>query len=117
MVPSDDDGWTLEMGYAQNAAGAAAYAIRTWLTDDAQEAAWAGRQVYELADYAVLQSNPELDLNSPDATAFVTASDLVQQALAALDRTLDAIESRPADWQQLRAAAEADSRSLAEAVP
>ena len=64
MVPSDGDGWTLETGYGQNAAAAAAYAIRTWLTDDAQEAAWAARQVYELADYAELAGNPRLDQNT-----------------------------------------------------
>ena len=43
MVPSDEHGWTLETGYGQNAAAAAAYALRAWLTDDPQEAAWAAR--------------------------------------------------------------------------
>jgi hypothetical protein len=34
LVPSDEDDWTFEMGSGEHAAAAAAYAIRTWLTDD-----------------------------------------------------------------------------------
>jgi hypothetical protein len=115
MVPTGETGWTREMVYGQNAA--AAYAIRTWLTDDPQEAGWAARQVYELADYAVLQGNPEFDLNAPDAEARVLASDIVQEALGALARSLDVVEASPANWQQLRADAEADGGTLAAAVP
>ncbi len=117
MVPSDDDGWTREMGYGQNAAAAAAYAIRTWLTDDPQEAAWAALQVYELADYAVLQGDPALDLNASDAEARVLASDLVQHALGALAEAIALVESGSAGWQKLRADAEAGGQALADAAP
>ncbi|GEA86031.1 hypothetical protein CGE01nite_32820 [Cellulomonas gelida] len=48
-------------GYGQNAAAAAAYAMRTWMTNSPQEAAWAARHGYELADYAVLNGDPDLD--------------------------------------------------------
>ncbi len=61
MVPQDADDWVLEAGYGQNAAAAAAYAMRTWMTDAPQEAAWAARHGYELADYAVLNGDPDLD--------------------------------------------------------
>lgn len=109
MVPSDDgDDWCLELGYGQNAAAAAAYAIRTWLTDDPQEAAWAARQVYELADCAVLQGSPALDLNTADADSQVLAAAPVQEALAALEQSISTVEARPSDWQELRAAAERD---------
>ena len=117
MVPSDEDGWSVEAGYGQNAAAATAYAIRTWLTDDPQEAVWAARQVYELADYAVLQSRPELDLNAPGSATQVLESDVVQGALAAIERALTAVESAPSTWRQLRADAEADSQSWADALP
>lgn len=50
MVPAEDGNWVLESGYGQNAAAAVAYAIRTWLSDDPQEAAWAARQIYDVAD-------------------------------------------------------------------
>lgn len=117
MVPSDADGWTLETGYGQNAAAAAAYAIRTWLTGDPQEAAWAARQVYELADYAVLHGNSELDLNAPSAEAQVLASAAVQRALAAIDSSLDAVESNPSAWHEARAEAEADGQLWASILP
>ena len=108
LVPSDNDGWLVETGCAQNAATAAAYAVRAWLTNDPQEAAWAGRQVYELADYAVLQSMPDLDLNAVGASALVEASAMVQLALAALERALRGVESGPSTWDQLRAEAASD---------
>ncbi len=117
MVPSDEDGWTREMGYGQNAAAAAAYAIRTWLTDDPQEAAWAARQGYELADYSVLQGDPDLDLNAADAESRVHASDLVQQALSAIANALVVVEGGPSGWQDLRGDAEADGRRLADLAP
>ena len=46
LVPEEDpDTWVLESGYAQSAAAAVAYALRTRLTDNPQEAAWAARQI------------------------------------------------------------------------
>lgn len=117
LVPSDEDGWTLEMGYGQNAAAAAAYAIRAWLTDDPQEAAWAARQVYEMADYAVLQRSPTLDLNEAASELTVLSSALVQDALEALDRSLTSVESSGNDWSTLRASSEADGLRWARAVP
>lgn len=116
-MPSDEDGWTLEMGYGQNAAAAAAYAIRAWLTDDPQEAAWAARQVYEMADYAVLQRSPTLDLNEAASELTVLSSALVQDALEALDRSLTSVESSGNDWSTLRASSEADGLRWARAVP
>lgn len=51
MVPDeDDDGWTAGRTYAGNAAAAAAYTLRTWLTNAPQEAAWAARQLFDVAD-------------------------------------------------------------------
>jgi hypothetical protein len=110
MVPSDEGEWITEMGYAQNAAAAAAYAIRTSLTDDPQEAAWAGRQVYELADYAVQCNSPEIDMNHPEAEAQILGSAAVQRILAALDNSLKAIEAQPPAWTTVRAEAETDSQ-------
>lgn len=101
QVPQEDDDWILETGYAQNAAACAAYAVRTWLTDDAQEAAWASRQVYELADYAVQQLLPDLDLNRPDAEAQLLGHELVQTALAGIEHDLSEVESAELDLAQL----------------
>lgn len=117
MVPSDADGWLLETGYGQNAAAAVAYAIRTWLTDAPQEAAWAAHQVYELADYAVLQGDSGLDLNSPGAERRVLESAAVQRALTAIARSLSVVEDAPLTWRELRAEAEADGEQWARALP
>jgi hypothetical protein len=117
MVPSGEDGWTLETGYGQNAAAAAAYAIRTWLTDDPQEAAWAARQVYEVADYAALRSSENLDLNAGGAEQQVLESEIVQDALSALEHALSAAESAPTSWRALQARAMEDAITLARRVP
>lgn len=53
MIPSEGEGpWVFEVGYGQNGIAAIAYAARTWLTNQPQEAVWAARQVYEAGDYA-----------------------------------------------------------------
>ena len=117
MVPSSDDGAFVEIGYGEHAATAAAYAVRTWLTDDPQEAAWAARQVYEVADYAVLQSRPELDLNDPESEARIVASPMVQGALAAIEDALATVESGPATWGQLREDVDAAGRTWCATLP
>lgn len=118
MAPSDDgDDWFLEVGYGQYAAAAAAYAIRTWLTDDPQEAAWAARQVYEVADYAFLQGSPTFDLNAADAESQVIASAAVQQALLALEEGLTAVESGPSNWQGLRASVQTEAQAWVKTLP
>ncbi|MBT2555480.1 DUF416 family protein [Arthrobacter sp. ISL-5] len=107
--PSDDAEWVFEMGYAQNAAAAVAYAIRTCLSDDPQEAAWAARQLYEAADYAI--SQPDLEQvelyvqkvgESLERNEATLTSDVVQTALAFLDRDLVVVESAPPSWEGLR---------------
>lgn len=107
--PSDDAEWVFELGYAQNAAAAVAYAIRTCLSDDPQEAAWAARQLYEAAEYAI--SQPDLDQvelhvqkvgDSLKRNEAALASDLVRTALAFLDRDLVVVESAPPSWEGLR---------------
>lgn len=43
---------------------------RTWIKNDPQEAAWAARQVYDAAEYAVLQpvDDKELTVYKPDVS-------------------------------------------------
>jgi uncharacterized protein YjaG (DUF416 family) len=122
MPPSDDEEWVLEMGYGQNAAFAVAYAIRTWLTDDPQEAAWAARQVYELADYAVSEADlkpGEIYLYRPGDRAEDEAlkSEIVQAALSAIERDLDTVASSPPAWLELRQRAEREGRIWAATFP
>jgi hypothetical protein len=88
----EDEPWVWESGYAQNAAASVAYAASTWMTDDPQEAAWAGRQVYEAGDYGAQQSMTERDLNAPGALQRVLESSIVQAALEAIEADLLQVE-------------------------
>lgn len=117
QVPQENDDWTLETGYAQNAAACAAYAVRTWLTDDPQEAAWASRQVYELADYAVQQLLPDLDLNLPDAESQLLGHALVQAALEGIEHDLCEVESATLDLDHLANRASREGLAWSRGVP
>lgn len=115
MVPDEDhDGWVLESAYGQNGAAAVSYALSTWRTDDPQRAVWAARQVYEVADYAFWQTNPNADANE-DGPAL--RSEFVQAALSAIDKALDAVASGPPLWDDVRQQAEVDGRSWAATFP
>ncbi len=62
LVPhDDDDDWSVWSPFAQNAAAAVAYALRTLLSGDSQNAVWAARQLYEAADYLVQVETPGPD--------------------------------------------------------
>lgn len=118
--PTDDEPWLFDMGYAQNAAAALAYTIRTWLSDDAQEAAWAARQVYEAAEYSF--SQPDM---GPDELLVRKISDIsaqnagldssaeVQSVLAFRDQALRICEDKPSSWDQLRRLARSAGQSWA----
>lgn len=115
MVPDeDDDGWVLESAYGQNGAAAVSYALSTWRTDDPQHAVWVALQVYEVADYAFWQANPNADANEDGP---VLRSEFVQTALSAIDQALDAVASGPPLWDDLRQRAEVDGRSWAATYP
>lgn len=117
IMPSDADGWVREAGYGQNAAAAVAYAIRTWLADSPQEAAWAARQVYEVGDYEALPADSGLDPNSPGVERRVLESAAVQRTLTAIARSLSLVEVAPLTWHELRGEAEADGEHWASALP
>jgi Protein of unknown function (DUF416) len=92
MPDEEDPAWVWESGYAQNAAASVAYAVRTWLTDDPQEAAWAARQVYEAADYAAQQPMTERDLNAPGTVQRLLENPIVQAAIEGIEADLALVE-------------------------
>jgi len=52
LIPVEDQGWDDQtQPYAEDAAAALAYALRTALSGESQEAAWASRCAYETMDY------------------------------------------------------------------
>lgn len=89
LVPYEDDDWVLESGYAQNGIAAIAYAIRSWLSDDPQEAVWAARQVYEAADYGAQRSKPAaVRAYSAQVEAELARTPVVQAAVRGISEDL-----------------------------
>lgn len=107
LVPDSEDGWSLEAGFAQNAAAAVAYAARTWCHDSSEDAAWAALQVYQTADLATLERDRTLHLGSNRDEANVLRSDLVQHALAGIEEDIRFAEEGHVNWSALRERAEA----------
>jgi hypothetical protein len=93
MVPYEDDDWAVEAGYAQNAIAAIAYAARSWLTDDPQEAVWAARQVYEAADYGAQRHLRGEKVYSVALEERLANTDVVKAAVRGISDDLLAAES------------------------
>lgn len=105
LVPYEDDDWVLESGYAQNGIAAIAYAIRSWLSDDPQEAVWAARQVYEAADYGAQQNNKSTAVRaySADLEAELSRTPVVQAAIRGISEDLAAAGQVSAEVVRQRA--------------
>ena len=80
LLSEEPQGWSESNPYAEDAVASVAYAIRTRLSDEAREAAWAARRAYEAADQAAIRQR-DLDMNSPGAEAEVLSDPLVQAEL------------------------------------
>jgi uncharacterized protein YjaG (DUF416 family) len=114
MVPDESEEWDLRLAYAQNAVAAAAYAVRTWLSDDPQEAVWAARQVYDAADLA---ASPDSEVTTPEVEQAIFDSTVVQDAHMGVAADLNAIESRAVDMEALRARARNEGAVWARGLP
>lgn len=102
LIPGDAEPWIFESGYAQNAVAAVAYAARTWLSADPQQAVWAGRQVFEAADLAA-QKGLDRDAFTPEVEVAIRNSVFVRWSVSSIHKFLTlATES---DQLRLRAAA------------
>lgn len=77
--------WTQEATNAQNAGMAVAYALRTKLAGDAQEAAWAARVAYEALDNFVINTE-SIDTNTQDNELRVLSHPLIQAELGRQER-------------------------------
>lgn len=116
LVPSEDDSWMPESAFAQHAAAAVAYAIGSRLRDDAEQAAWAARQVYDALDLWII-TRDDLDLNVAGVEERIASDPLVQKELARQRRDIeqlgDASEGEvPALAAQMRERAGAEVATL-----
>ncbi len=109
LVPDDDDrNWSELSPYAQNAAAAVAYALRAWLSGDAQDGVWAARQAYEVADFAVQVGSPVHEY--VDAAA----NSILELVVGAIASALEGCDS--GDPSRLRSESEEDGRRLFELI-
>lgn len=108
LVPSDDDeDWVFESAYGQNGLAALAYAARTVLTDDSQEAVWAAQQLYEATDVAAQQVVATSGLTRAESERALLEHPAVQWALRSIDGDLSRSAFTVAAELRSRAASEA----------
>jgi uncharacterized protein YjaG (DUF416 family) len=88
LIPDEDEHWVTEPAYAEDAASAAAYALRAALSGESQEAAWAARCAYN-ALYYLVDNRSEIDPNKYGAQERVIADPLIQKELARQRQDLD----------------------------
>jgi hypothetical protein len=91
LVPREDDSWTDLSGLAQNAAAAAAYALRTAVSGSVDDAMWTALQAYEAADL-IASTDLDVDFNEPGAEERVLGQDVVQRELMAQDELMRRLE-------------------------
>jgi len=90
LIPQEDGAqreWTQEATNAQNAGMSVVYALRTRLTGEAQEAAWAARVAYEALDNFVINKEA-IDTSVPGGELRVVSHPLVQAELERQERDL-----------------------------
>lgn len=97
VTDDEDENWVEQTAYAQNAAAAVAYAVRSWISGDPEDAVLAATQLYEAADYAAQQ---DIDLNAPGAEDVILGQPVVQEALKGIDDDLRGV-SRPGDSPEI----------------
>jgi uncharacterized protein YjaG (DUF416 family) len=90
LVPDEDDSWVDECAFAQHAAASVAYAIRSRLEGDGQEAGWAARQVYEAIDLWVT-TRDNVDVNAVGVEDRIVEDPLIQAELARQKRDIEAL--------------------------
>jgi uncharacterized protein YjaG (DUF416 family) len=92
LIPGEGDTpWVDEQAYADDAAAAIAYALRTLESGEPQEAAWAARRAYEALDHHVVH---RLGVEGEEQ---LLAHPLVQAELARQRRDLDELLSARQD--------------------
>jgi uncharacterized protein YjaG (DUF416 family) len=123
LIPLQDEGWLGEQqAYAEDAAAALAYALRTKKSGDPQEAAWAARRAYESIDHYVIHHEC-IGINEPGGEGRILSHPLVQAELLRQQRDLEDIfrlerrVERTLTLGSLRARAQADAAQFFNAIP
>jgi len=87
MPGETDGGFSQHHAHAEDAAASVAYALRTRLTGEAQEAAWCARRAYESLDSHVV-NELDVDPGEPGAEDRIVRHSAIQRELSRQDRDL-----------------------------
>jgi uncharacterized protein YjaG (DUF416 family) len=116
LVPSEEDGWDeATQPFAEDAAAAVAYAVRSRLTGEPQEGAWAARRAYETVERYVVATTG-LSLDDPEDELTVLSHPLVQAELARQQRDLEDLTALSAEASTHSALRHLRDRSQQEAA-
>ncbi len=117
LSDADDRDWSRQRSYGEDAVTAVAYALRTRLSGESQDAAWAARLVYEALDN-FLHNRPGLYVGGEAAVAKELSHPLIQGEFGRQRRDLDDLAKLEAqsEWRQslsaLQTRAKADAYYL-----
>lgn len=115
LVPSEDEGWDEEtQPYAEDAAAAVAYAYRSRLTANPQEAAWAARRAYESLDRYV-QRISGIAPGDPEDELAILSHPAMQAELARQERDLADLATSAKQEDSIKPLEELRKRSEREA--
>jgi uncharacterized protein YjaG (DUF416 family) len=81
LVPEDTKNGDIRVALVEDALSALAYAVRSWVSKDPQEAAWAARRGYEAADQAAIRTLG-LVPGSAESERLILAHEFVQRELS-----------------------------------
>jgi uncharacterized protein YjaG (DUF416 family) len=120
-VPQESSGtWVPEQAYAEDAAAALAYALRSRKDGQAQEAAWAARRAYEALDHFIVEQEG-IDTNEAGAETRVLSHPLVQAELLRQQRDLGELAANQQNLtriaDQIRERAKAESAYVFKSKP
>lgn len=113
LIPQEGSGpWIPEQAYAEDAAAALTYALRSRKSGQASEAAWAARRAYEALDHFVV-AQEKIDTNQPGAEKRILSNSLIQAELSRQRRDISDLAGdqslvRIVDRIRERAKAESD---------
>ena len=90
MPDEGEPGQPLELACAEDAATAVAYAVRSWLNQSSQDAAWAMRRVYDTLDSFVTDQE-KIDISVKGAEKRILENPLIQAELLRQRQDIDEV--------------------------
>lgn len=102
-LPNEDDAWKVGCPYADDATAAILYCLRYISSGDQQEAIWAAKRAYEVADNFVM-THTDYDIGSPDDELKILHHPVVQREIARQLRDLHElplVDAGLSAWQRL----------------